>query len=99
MRDLHRVAVLGEFAPRQGSGSPLIYSGPGVRDPQRIFDHFYTTKPVGKGMGLGLSVTYGVVRDHQGEINCENRPEGGAVFTLRFPTAKRSAPMVETAKA
>jgi signal transduction histidine kinase len=74
-------------------------SGPGVRDPQRIFDPFYTTKPVGKGMGLGLSVTYGVVRDHQGEINCENRPEGGAVFTLRFPAAKRSVPMVETAKA
>ena len=75
-------------------------SGPGVRDPQRIFDPFYTTKPVGKGMGLGLSVTYGVVRDHQGQIICENRPEGGAVFTLRFPTAKRSAPMMaETAKA
>ena len=75
-------------------------SGPGVRDPQRIFDPFYTTKPVGKGMGLGLSVTYGVVRDHQGQINCENRPEGGAVFTLRFPLAKRPAPvMVETAKA
>ena len=75
-------------------------SGPGVRDPQRIFDPFYTTKPVGKGMGLGLSVTYGVVRDHQGQIVCENRPEGGAVFTLRFPLAKRSAPMmVETAKA
>ncbi len=75
-------------------------SGPGVRDPQRIFDPFYTTKPVGKGMGLGLSVTYGVVRDHQGQISCENRPEGGAVFTLRFPLAKRSAPvMVETAKA
>ncbi len=75
-------------------------SGPGVRDPQRIFDPFYTTKAVGKGMGLGLSVTYGVVRDHQGQIACENRPEGGAVFTIRFPLAKRSTPaMVETATA
>ena len=67
-------------------------SGPGIRDPQRIFDPFYTTKAVGKGMGLGLSVTYGVVQDHQGQISCENRPEGGAVFTLRFPAAKQSAP-------
>ena len=67
-------------------------SGPGIRDPQRIFDPFYTTKAVGKGMGLGLSVTYGVVQDHQGQISCENRPEGGAVFVLRFPVAKQSAP-------
>ena len=72
-------------------------SGPGIRDPQRIFDPFYTTKAVGKGMGLGLSVTYGVVRDHQGQISCENRPEGGAVFTLRFPAAKRSVPKIAEA--
>ena len=75
-------------------------SGPGVRDPQRIFDPFYTTKPVGKGMGLGLSVTYGVIQDHQGEISVENRPEGGAVFKLRFPLAQQPAPkLAETAKA
>ncbi len=75
-------------------------SGPGIRDPQRIFDPFYTTKPVGKGMGLGLSVTYGVVQDHQGQISCENQPEGGAVFELRFPVAKQAAPkMVELASA
>jgi signal transduction histidine kinase len=75
-------------------------SGPGIRDPQRIFDPFYTTKAVGKGMGLGLSVTYGVVQDHQGQITCENRPEGGAIFILRFPVAKQSVPrLAETAKA
>ncbi len=74
-------------------------SGPGVRDPQRIFDPFYTTKPVGKGMGLGLSVTYGVVQDHQGKISCENRAGGGAVFELRFPLAKQSVPkLAEAAK-
>jgi signal transduction histidine kinase len=73
-------------------------SGPGIRDPRRIFDPFYTTKAVGKGMGLGLSVTYGVVQDHQGQISCENRPEGGAVFELRFPVAKQSVPkLAETA--
>lgn len=72
-------------------------SGPGVRHPQRIFDPFYTTKPVGKGMGLGLSVTYGIVRDHQGQISCQNLDQGGAVFTLRFPAAKQPAPNVAAA--
>ena len=72
-------------------------SGPGIRDPQRIFDPFYTTKPVGKGMGLGLSVTYGVVRDHQGQISCENLPAGGAAFELRFPVAKHSVPKIAEA--
>jgi len=73
-------------------------SGPGIRDPQRIFDPFYTTKPVGKGMGLGLSVTYGVVQDHQGKISCENRVGGGAVFELRFPLAKPSEPKQSASK-
>ena len=60
-------------------------SGPGIREPGKVFDPFYTTKPVGKGTGLGLSAAYGVVQNHQGQITCCNKPEGGALFTLRFP--------------
>jgi len=64
-------------------------SGPGIKEPHRVFDPFYTTKPIGKGTGLGLSAAYGVVQDHQGQITCHNKPEGGALFILRFPVASR----------
>ncbi len=60
-------------------------TGTGIREPQRVFDPFYTTKPIGKGTGLGLSATYGVVQDHQGQITCHNRRYGGAAFVMRFP--------------
>ena len=74
-------------------------SGPGLRDPERVFDPFYTTKPVGKGTGLGLSATYGVVQDHKGQITCYNRPEGGAAFEIRLPVLKVTAPHTEAARA
>jgi signal transduction histidine kinase len=73
-------------------------SGPGLRDPERVFDPFYTTKPVGKGTGLGLSATYGVVQDHKGQITCYNRPEGGAAFEIRLPLLKTSVPLAEAAR-
>jgi signal transduction histidine kinase len=74
-------------------------TGPGLRDPQRVFDPFYTTKPVGKGTGLGLSATYGVVQDHKGQITCYNRPEGGAAFEIRLPVLRTGAPLSEVARA
>jgi|HubBroStandDraft_1064217.scaffolds.fasta_scaffold10813_2 signal transduction histidine kinase len=64
-------------------------SGPGVKEPHKVFDPFYTTKPIGKGTGLGLSAVYGVVQDHRGQITCQNKTEGGAVFVLRLPVAKQ----------
>jgi signal transduction histidine kinase len=82
--------TLAVSASRDGDGVLIEFadSGPGMRDPKRVFDPFYTTKPVGKGTGLGLSATYGVLQDHHGQITCHNRPEGGAVFVLRFPVAE-----------
>jgi signal transduction histidine kinase len=80
-------------AQRQAKDAVLQFSdtGPGVRDPLRVFDPFYTTKPVGKGTGLGLSAVYGVIQDHSGQITCQNKPAGGALFIIRIPLAESSA--------
>jgi two-component system NtrC family sensor kinase len=80
-------------AQRQGKEAVLQFSdsGPGIREPQRVFDPFYTTKPVGKGTGLGLSAVYGVIQDHSGQITCQNKREGGAVFVLRIPAEAEPA--------
>jgi len=52
----------------------------------KIFDPFVTTKPA--GTGLGLAVVYSILQQHHGTIRAENRPDGGAVFTLRLPVAE-----------
>ena len=67
-------------------------NGPGLKDPSRVFDPFYTTKPVGKGTGLGLSATYGIIQDHQGQITCHNRLQGGATFLILLPALGEAAP-------
>lgn len=66
-------------------------SGIGLSEPERVFDPFYTTKTVGKGIGLGLSTCYGIVRQHNGDISCRNREGGGAIFTVSLPVAKEQA--------
>jgi C4-dicarboxylate-specific signal transduction histidine kinase len=61
-----------------GIGIPLD-----VQD--RIFDPFFTTKDVGKGTGLGLPVSYGIIKEHNGRIWCESTPEKGSTFSLELP--------------
>src|SRR6202008_763931 len=60
----------------------LTDSGPGVKDPSRVFDPFYTTKPVGKGTGLGLSICYGIVIEHGGSIRGKNSHPRGPCFRI-----------------
>jgi two-component system NtrC family sensor kinase len=93
--------VLRVTAQAQGDEVMVQFSdsGPGLKEPLRVFDPFYTTKAIGKGTGLGLSAVYGVVREHRGQITCQNKPEGGALFMLRLPTAMELAPQAARAKA
>jgi len=69
-------------------------SGIGLQDPERVFDPFYTTKEVGKGIGLGLSTCYGIVRQHHGDITCRNRPGGGAIFAVSLPVFSEEASLI-----
>jgi signal transduction histidine kinase len=70
-------------------------TGPGLKEPHRVFDPFYTTKPVGKGTGLGLSICFGIVQEHGGRVNCYNRQEGGAVFRVELPAVLAALPPKE----
>ena len=51
----------------------------------RIFDPFFTTQAVGQGMGLGLSISWGIVHRHAGQLTAHNREQGGACFVLQLP--------------
>lgn len=64
-------------------------SGPGIEKDHlgRIFEPFFTTKRVGEGTGLGLWISYGIVREHGGELLASNEPEGGATFSFALPSA------------
>lgn len=63
--------------------------GPGVPAAivTRIFDPFFTTKRVGSGLGLGLSISYNIMKDFGGDLRVSNEPDGGAAFTLVFRSA------------
>jgi signal transduction histidine kinase len=69
-------------------------TGPGMVEPDRVFDPFYTTRPVGQGIGLGLSACYGIIQQHGGKIKGSNRETGGAIFQIELPAVPQTASAV-----
>ncbi len=60
-------------------------NGEGIANIENLFEPFYTTKPAGQGVGLGLPISSGIVNDHGGRLTAFNPPDGGAVFEAEFP--------------
>lgn len=67
-------------------------TGCGIEEPalKRLFEPFYTTKPVGQGTGLGLSLSYSIVRKHGGDITVRSRPGQGTCFRVRLPREQQA---------
>jgi two-component system NtrC family sensor kinase len=68
-----------------GSGIPAEHL-------HRIFDPFFTTKATGRGTGLGLSVSYGIIKEHAGKVDVRSTPGKGTSFRLEFPCRQESSP-------
>jgi signal transduction histidine kinase len=68
-------------------------TGPGIPETLRdkIFDIFFTTKPVGKGTGLGLSISQNIIKIHGGNLSFECPPEGGTTFIVEIPLKRTEA--------
>lgn len=64
--------------------------GPGIDEAHlsKIFEPFFTTKDIGEGTGLGLWVSFDIIKSHDGELTAFNHPDGGGVFELRLPEAR-----------
>jgi PAS domain S-box-containing protein len=72
----------------------VIDNGPGVHDPERIFDAFMTTKE--KGMGIGLAVSRSIVEAHGGLLWAENNKTGGAIFNVALPLSHAGPTTAQT---
>jgi len=66
-------------------------NGPGLSEDAfaRLFEPFFTTKPAGQGLGLGLTLSAGILNEHGGSLRASNHPDGGACFTLTLPLAEQ----------
>jgi two-component system NtrC family sensor kinase len=76
-------------------------NGPGIPEHlrARVFEPYFTTKPIGVGTGVGLAVSLGIVEAHGGTLTVACPLDGGAVFTIRLPVDNAAMPGPETAQA
>jgi signal transduction histidine kinase len=87
VRVTRRKGGLDLSAPAPYAMLEIVDSGPGVppADRDKIFEPFFTTRDEGQGTGLGLAVSHGIVKDHDGWIEVDSPAEGGAVFRVFLP--------------
>jgi PAS domain S-box-containing protein len=90
----HNYAVPFRVAPGKYVRVSVTDTGVGMDEEvrQRIFEPFFTTRHMGKGTGMGLASVYGIIKNHEGFINCYSAPGRGTTFTVHFPAVPGKAP-------
>lgn len=90
MQDGGELSVRG-LQENGGARIDIVDTGAGIASENisRIFDPFFTTKPTGEGTGLGLWLTYGIMKNYGGEVTVESEPGKGSRFTMSFPVATK----------
>jgi two-component system NtrC family sensor kinase len=91
-----KLTVITRCCKRQGASedyAEILFEDTGIGIPQenidRIFEPFFTTRKIGEGTGLGLSVSYQIIKKHGGEIKVESRQGSGTTFILHLPIASQ----------
>jgi signal transduction histidine kinase len=93
MLDAHRKGTLNITTEKAGNSVRALFSddGPGISEEnmRRLFTPFFTTKEVGKGTGLSLSICLGIITEHGGKIYANSEPGKGATFVIGLPVNEK----------
>ncbi|MGK5094789.1 PAS domain S-box protein [Deltaproteobacteria bacterium TL4] len=83
------------FPKNEGYSLQIEDNGCGIDESAlfHLFEPFYTTKPVSKGIGLGLHICYNIIHNHEGTITAKNRLDGGAIFEIWLPKKQEAIPV------
>jgi signal transduction histidine kinase len=93
MLEAHRKGTLSITTEKAGNSVRALFAdnGPGIsgENMRRLFTPFFTTKEVGKGTGLSLSICLGIITEHGGRIYASSEPGKGATFVIELPVKRK----------